>query len=152
MEIEQARKLCTSSGKAGWELVDYAADVVQHAMRYSTDIPLKTPAQAFRAERGYCVQQAMCLKKILRGLGIPVVVVYAARVKITDAGHTFESGHTWCRVTLGGETRDVCTCHAGNRSGNPEKQRTHLFGRIRRRKSLQYQKQRKQNAWKMTAG
>lgn len=107
----------------GWELVTYAQHLVMKQMTYSYDNPLVLPKRAFEQGRGYCVQQAYCTRRILRALGFTCNLVYSPRVrvvgKIKDGKIVapFTSGHVWNRVTIGDETKDVCTTSEGDKPG-----------------------------------
>ena len=116
MQLNEAIDECRASQLTGWELVRLVTDTVHKNMKYSLTNPYMLHATAFRNGRGYCVQQAFCVADILRSLGVDVQPVYARSVKVTDSG--LVSGHTWNRVRIDGEERDVCSCHAGNSPGS----------------------------------
>lgn len=115
MELKQAIAECRQTGLSGWEMVEYVNALVHRVMPYSTGLPLAGHRRAFRAGKGYCVQQAFCVREILTALGIRTQAVYCVKAAFDNG--TRVSGHTWCRVTIGTETRDVCSCHDGNRPG-----------------------------------
>jgi transglutaminase-like putative cysteine protease len=75
------------------------------------------PETAFRRRRGFCTQYNGALAQILRRLGFDAWMVYAARVRFDD-NPEWTLGHTWVRVRLGAEVRDVCARSASNRPGS----------------------------------
>jgi hypothetical protein len=72
---------------------------------------------------GYCQQQALALKRIYDGLGIPARPVYALRCSFPPAviHGILEperiSPHTWLRVSVDGEAKDICCGRPTNRPG-----------------------------------
>ncbi len=66
MKLSEAIKICTATGLEGWEQVEYVIGFVRTHMEYSLSNAHMTHRAAFRAGRGYCVQQAMCVRDILR--------------------------------------------------------------------------------------
>jgi hypothetical protein len=64
-----------------------------------------------------CWGQAGALAQILRRLGFDAWLVYAARVRFDDNAE-WTLGHTWVRVRLGGDVRDVCARSASSRPGS----------------------------------
>lgn len=115
--IEDAVNACRRSGLDGWELVTYAQRLVYRKFTYYSCRNLgDTPATAFRRGMGYCTQYNLALKQILDSLGIDVRAVFSLRVRVVDEPE-WGMGHTWLRVRVAGETRDVCAGHAGNLPG-----------------------------------
>jgi hypothetical protein len=109
---------CRRSGAAGGDLVDQASRLVHDRFTtYSVLHVWEQPETAFRRRRGYCTQYNGALAQILRGLGFDAWLVYAARVRFDDNAE-WALGHTWVRVRLDGEVRDVCARSAGNRPGS----------------------------------
>jgi transglutaminase-like putative cysteine protease len=109
--------MCRRSGAAGWDLVDQASRLVHD--RFTTHSVLhawEQPETAFRRRRGYCTQYNGALAQILRRLGFDAWMVYAARVRFDDDAE-WTLGHTWVRVRLDGDVRDVCARSASNRPG-----------------------------------
>lgn len=107
---------CKQSQKNGWELVDYVTKLVHSHMIYSMDIPLSSPRKAFSFGKGYCVQQAFCMKYLLTSLGFQVQTVYCPKCRNKNTGKVL--GHTWNRVTIDGVCKDVCSCRDGSTPGN----------------------------------
>lgn len=60
------------------------------------------------------------MRYILRALGFECELVYSTKVEFpgrtADEGKAM-SGHVWNRVTIDGETKDVCTTREGNEPG-----------------------------------
>jgi len=109
---------CRRSGAAGGDLVDQASRLVHDRFTtYSVLHVWEQPENAFRRRRGYCTQYNGALAQILRGLGFDAWLVYAARVRF-DNNAEWALGHTWVRVRLDGDVRDVCARSAGNRPGS----------------------------------
>jgi Transglutaminase-like superfamily len=109
---------CWRSGAAGWDLVDQASRLVHDRFTtYSVLHVWEQPETAFRRRRGFCTQYNGALTHILRRLGIDAWMVYAARVRFDDNAE-WTLGHTWVRVRLDAEVRDVCARSAGNRPGS----------------------------------
>jgi hypothetical protein len=105
------------SGLQGWELVTFAQRLVYRKFRYYSCRNLwDTPAQAFRRGMGYCTQYNLALKQILERLGFDVRSVFSLKVRVADAPE-WTMGHTWLRVCVDGERRDVCAGHADNLPG-----------------------------------
>jgi hypothetical protein len=115
--LDDAVAACRRSGLQGWELVTFAQRLVYRKFRYYSCRNLwDTPAQAFRRGMGYCTQYNLALKQILARLGFDVRVVFSLKVRVADAPE-WTMGHTWLRVCVAGETRDVCAGHADNLPG-----------------------------------
>jgi len=109
---------CRRSGTAGWDLADQASRLVHDRFTtYSVLHVWERPETAFRRRRGYCTQYNGALAQILRRLGFDAWLVYTARVRFDDNAE-WTLGHTWVRVRLGGEVRDVCARSASNRPGS----------------------------------
>jgi hypothetical protein len=115
--LDDAVADCLCSGLRGWELVTYAQRLVYRKFaHYSCRNLWDTPAQAFRRGMGYCTQYNLALKQILDRLGCETQVVFSLKVRVADAPD-WAMGHTWLRVRVSGEVRDVCAGHAGNMPG-----------------------------------
>ena len=115
--IDDAVAACRRSGLGGWELVTYAQRLVYRKFTcYSCRNLWDTPAQAVRFGMGYCTQYNLALKQILDRLGFESEAVFSLRVRVAD-NPEWNMGHTWLRVRIGGEVRDVCAGHAGNLPG-----------------------------------
>jgi len=116
--LADAVSACRTGGAAGWDLVEQASGLVHDRFTtYSVLHVWEQPETAFRRRRGFCTQYNGALAQILRRLGFHAWLVYAARVRFDDnAGWTL--GHTWVRVRVHGEVRDVCARRAGNRPGS----------------------------------
>jgi hypothetical protein len=121
--IASAVTACRQTGLRGWALVAYAQNLAARQFTYSRRNPWDSPAQAFARGQGYCQQQALALKQIYDGLEIVAQPVYATRCKFPPAViHRVAeperiSGHTWLRVQVGNETRDVCPGRVENQPG-----------------------------------
>lgn len=108
---------CRRTGLEGWDLVIFAQRLVYAKfVRYSCRNLWDTPAQAFRYGMGYCTQYNLALKQILDQVGIETQAVTSFKVRVRD-NPDWSMGHTWLRVTVHGEVRDVCAGHAGNLPG-----------------------------------
>ncbi len=124
MTIGGAVEACRATRLTGWDLVAFAQYLTARKFTYSRLNPWDSPAQAFACGQGYCQQQALALKQIYDRLGIPTRVVFAMRCHfppgIVDG--TWEPGcvspHSWLRVTLDGEERDVCPGATSNTPGD----------------------------------
>jgi hypothetical protein len=113
--VDDAVTACQRADLSGWELVAYAQRLVYRKFtHYSCRNLWDTPAWAFRRGLGYCTQYNLALKEILDRLGFETKVVFSLRVCVDD-NPAWTMGHTWLRVTLDGETRDVCAGHVDNR-------------------------------------
>jgi hypothetical protein len=120
--IDEAVTGCQQSGLSGWALVTYAQQLAAHKFSYSRRNPWDTPARAFARGMGYCQQQTLALGRIYAALGIDAQPVYALQCRFPAATiHGLPeperiSSHTWLRVRIGDEVRDVC---CGSRSNTP---------------------------------
>jgi hypothetical protein len=115
--VEDAVAVCQHADLSGWELVTYAQRLVYRKFtHYSCRNLWDTPSSAFRRGMGYCAQYNLVLKEILDRLGFETQAVFSLRVCVDD-NPAWTMGHTWLRVTIDGETRDVCAGHTGNRPG-----------------------------------
>ena len=121
--IADAVTACRRTGLTGWDLIAYAQNLAARKFTYSRRNPWDTPARAFERGLGYCQQQALALKQIYDQLGISAEPVFARQCcfpasvihGIVEPGRI--SAHTWLRVTVEGETRDVCSGRVTNRPG-----------------------------------
>jgi transglutaminase-like putative cysteine protease len=115
--IEDAVAACRRSALQGWDLVAFAQRLVYHKYAfYSCRNLWDTPAQSFRRGMGYCTQYNLALKAIFDALGLDTQAVFSLRVRVTDEPD-WSMGHTWLRVRIGGDVREVCAGHAGNAPG-----------------------------------
>ena len=123
MTINEAITQCRDTGLSGWALTEYAQKLVSANMTYSYSNSYDMPDAAFEKGRGYCWHQASALNMILLGLGINSRLVHAVRNQFSEKvfeGVTlapFVSGHVWCRVSIGGEEKDVCPGRIENSPG-----------------------------------
>lgn len=115
MKLDEAINLRRGTGLSGWEMVGYVNRLVNENMEYSVDIPFTMHRKAFQIGKGYCVQQAFCVRDILKTLGYRVQLVYCRKAIFKDTGTT--SGHTWCRVSIDKKEQNVCSCHSDNYPG-----------------------------------
>jgi hypothetical protein len=115
--LEGAYRLCQKTNMQGWELVDFATRLVHDKIRiYSVRNLWDTPGLAFKYGMGYCTQYNLALAQLLRRLGFEVQPVFALKIQ-SDTKPEWQMGHTWLRVSVDGETRDVCAGNAENRAG-----------------------------------
>jgi hypothetical protein len=75
-----------------------------------------SPAGAFEHGLGYCTQYNLALKEILDGLGFETRAVFCLKVRNLD-DERWTMGHTWLRVTIDGQERDVCAGSLQEASG-----------------------------------
>jgi hypothetical protein len=121
--IDDAVATCQRTGLSGWPLVAYAQQLAARKFTYSRRNPWDSPARAFERGLGYCQQQALALKRIYAGLGLEAQPVYAFRCWFPPAviDGMIEpqriSPHTWLRVRIGDEVRDVCCGSTTNTPG-----------------------------------
>lgn len=128
-ELAEVAEACRATNLAGWELVDHVTRVVSAQFStYSVLHPWDSPEVAFRHGRGFCTQYNEALATILRKLGLQAWLVYATKVHFDDRPD-WALGHTWVRVQVAGEVRDVCARSVNNRAG-----RVHFvpIGRVRK--------------------
>jgi hypothetical protein len=115
--VDDAVEACRQSGLRGWDLVAFAQHLVYRKFTfYSTCNLWDTPARAFEHGMGYCTQYNLALKSILDRLGFRIQAVFSLKVQVAD-DTDWTMGHTWLRVALDGEVRDVCAGRADNRPG-----------------------------------
>lgn len=115
--LEAAVEACRATGLQGWPLVTYAQRLVTRQYRHYTVRNLfDTPERSFARRMGYCTQYNLALKEILDRLGFATRAVYALRVAVTD-DPSWQMGHTWLRVRVDGESRDVCAGRLANVPG-----------------------------------
>ena len=115
--LDDAVAACRRSSLDGWELVTFAQRLVYRKFtHYSCRNLADTPAQAFRRGMGYCTQYNLALKQILDRLGYKTKAVFSLQVRVVDEPG-WAMGHTWLRVRVGGEVRDVCAGHVDNLPG-----------------------------------
>jgi hypothetical protein len=115
--LEGAYRLCKKTQMQGWELVDFTTRLVHDKFRiYSVRNLWDTPALAFKYGMGYCTQYNLALAQLLRRLGFEVQPVFALKIQ-SDSHPEWQMGHTWLRVMVDGETRDVCAGNAENKAG-----------------------------------
>ena len=117
VRLDDAMAACRRSGLDGWDLVAYAQRLVYRKFTfYSCRNLWDTPSAAFRRGMGYCTQYNLALKQILDRLGFDVRAVFSLRVRVAE-DPDWTMGHTWLRVRIGGEERDVCAGQADNLPG-----------------------------------
>jgi hypothetical protein len=115
--LPDAVRLCRDSGLRGWELVAFAQRLVARKFAvYSTLNLWDPPGRAFVYGIGYCTQYNLALNMILKRLGLQTRIVFALKTRIFD-NEDWQMGHTWLRVTIDGETRDVCAGRVDNEPG-----------------------------------
>lgn len=115
--LADAMRASRLTGLQGWDLVAYAQQLVARKFAiYSTRNWWDTPARAFEYGLGYCAQYNLALKQLLDRLGFDTEVVFARKVQVlTDPDWIL--GHTWLRVTVQGEVREVCAGYVTNEPG-----------------------------------
>jgi hypothetical protein len=106
--IDDAIDAGRRTGLKGWALVAYVRRLVRRKfVVYTTRNVWDSPARAFEHGMGYCTQYNLALKEVLDGLGFQTRAVFCFKVRdLNDPRWTM--GHTWLRVTIDGEQRDVC--------------------------------------------
>ncbi len=115
--LDDAVLACQHTGLVDWALVTFAQQLVYRKfVHYSCRNLWDTPAQAFRYGMGYCTQYNLALKQILDQLGVATQAVTSFKVRVRDNAD-WSMGHTWLRVAVQGEVRDVCAGHADNLPG-----------------------------------
>lgn len=119
LTLADAAAAARASGLEGWELVAYAQNLVYRKFRiYSLRNPWDSPARAFERGMGYCQQYNLALQELLSQLGFESRAVYATSVLVPQPdGSLHAIGHTWLKVRIGDEERDVCAGAATNRPG-----------------------------------
>lgn len=108
MTLAEAADLLKGTGKKGADLAEAARALVADRMQYCRRNSFDSPARAFQRAYGYCTQQAYALTDLLARLGIEAKPVYAFRNRLADGR---VAGHTWVRVTLDGNERDIDSLH-----------------------------------------
>jgi hypothetical protein len=116
--LDDAVQACRRTGLQGWDLIAYAQQLVARKFAvYSTRNLWDPPARAFEYGMGYCMQYNLALRRILGCLGFETEAIFARKVRVlTDPDWTM--GHTWLRVTVQGEVREVCAGHPTNEPGH----------------------------------
>lgn len=115
--VDDAAAACGQTELHGWDLVAYAQQLTARKFStYSCRNLWDTPRRAFAHGMGYCTQYNLALKALLDGLDIDSRAVYAAKVQVLD-DPSWQMGHTWLKVRVDGEVRDVCAGRVGNRPG-----------------------------------
>jgi hypothetical protein len=116
--IDDAVHGCRRTGLDGWELVAFAQQLVYRKFVYYSLLNLwDTPARAFSYGMGYCTQYNLALRQILERLGFATETLFSSRVRLADRPD-WRLGHTWLRVRVGDEWREVCAGRAENRPGH----------------------------------
>jgi hypothetical protein len=117
VNLQDAVEACRQSGLRGWELVTFAQRLVtKKFVIYSTLNLWDPPGRAFIYGTGYCTQYNLALKRILDCLGFETRTVFALKMRFWD-NEEWRMGHTWLRVTIDGETKDVCAGRAAHEPG-----------------------------------
>ena len=121
--IDDAVAACRRTQLQGWDLATYAQHLAARKFTYSRLNTWETASRAFERGMGYCEQQALALKKMYDRLGIETRPVFALRcafpAKLVD-GMPWPGGispHTWLKVRIAGEERDVCPGSLTNKPG-----------------------------------
>jgi len=115
--LDDAVEFCLRAGLSGWALVTHAQRLVHRKFVYYSCRNLwDTPAQAFRYGMGYCTQYNLALQQLLDRLGVETQAVTSFQVRVHD-NPAWAMGHTWLRVSVQGNVRDVCAGHADNLPG-----------------------------------
>lgn len=104
LTLAEAATRLRASGKGGRDLVEAARALVAERMEYCRRNSFDSPERAFERGYGFCTQQAYALADMLRRLGIEAKEVHAFRSEFPDGT---VGGHTWVRVTVDGEERDI---------------------------------------------
>ncbi len=115
--LDDAVQACRRTGLQGWALIAYAQHLVARKFAiYSTRNLWDTPARAFEYGMGYCTQYNLALKAILDRLGFDTEAVFARKVQVLT-NPNWAMGHTWLRVTVQNEVREVCAGYVTNEPG-----------------------------------
>lgn len=104
LTIEQASQELKETGLRDWELVEAARALVAERMQYSQRNSFDPAEKAFERGYGYCQQHSFALAALLNQLGFEAKVVHAFLNRFQDGTVT---AHSWVRVRLDNETRDV---------------------------------------------
>lgn len=116
--MDDAVAHCAQTGLRGWELVAYAQKLVARKFHTYSALNLwDPPGRAFLYGMGYCTQYNLALNQLLDRLGVATKAVFSLQVRVFDEAE-WTMGHTWLRVTVDGETRDVCAGRVENEPGN----------------------------------
>lgn len=116
--LGDAIQACRRTGLQGWDLVAYAQQLVARKFAvYSTRNLWDTPARAFEYGLGYCTQYNLALKHVLDRLGFETEAVFARKVRVLTHPD-WMMGHTWLRVNVQGEMREVCAGYLTNEPGH----------------------------------
>jgi hypothetical protein len=117
VDLDDAVRACRLSGLDGWALVTFAQQLTARKFTLYSALNLwDSPARAFCYGMGYCTQYNLALKQLLDRLGFQTQAVFALRARFLDK-ESWQMGHTWVRVTIAGETRDVCAGRVSNEAG-----------------------------------
>ena len=118
VSIDDAVAACLRTGLEGWELVTYAQRLVSRKFTHYSVLNLwDSPARAFEHGMGYCTQYNLALKQILDRLCFDTQAVFCMQVRVVGFPE-WRLGHTWLRVTIAGETHDVCARDIANTPGH----------------------------------
>jgi transglutaminase-like putative cysteine protease len=104
LELAEAARQLEATGKTGAALVEAARALVVDRMHYCRRNSFDSPPRAFQRGYGYCTQQAYALAELLARLRIEARAVYAFRNQFPDGT---VGGHTWVRVSVDGEEREI---------------------------------------------
>ncbi len=115
LTLDEAARQLSGAGKTGADLAAAARALVAERMQYCRRNSFDSPARAFQRGYGYCTQQAYALTGLLARLGIEARPVYAFRNRFSDGT---VGGHTWVRITLDGEERDIDSLFYDAETGN----------------------------------
>ena len=131
--IGDAVHACQESRKSRWALVEYAQKLVARKFTYSRRNSWESPEKAFARGQGYCVQQALALRKIYDRLGIVAKVVRGREDFPESIIHEVREpagnfNHAWLEVTIAGESKYVCP---GNDQNAPGKLDFKITGKVR---------------------
>jgi hypothetical protein len=120
--LEDAVNACWESKLKEWELVEFAQKLAARKFTYSRRNSWESPEKAFARGQGYCLQQALALKKIYDDLGIDAKVVRgrgnfpeACIHGVKEQGGNFN--HAWLEVFISGESKYVCPGNVENKPG-----------------------------------
>jgi hypothetical protein len=115
--IDDAIATARRSGQRGWALVAFAQRLTRRKFAiYTTRNVWDSPARAFEHGMGYCTQYNLALKEILDGLGFDTRAVFCFKVRDLD-DERWTMGHTWLRVTINDEVRDICAGDSQDTTG-----------------------------------
>ena len=115
--LDDAVAVCQRSGLSGWELVTSAQRLWSyHQFAFYSCRTCGIRQRSLPTRHGILHQNNLALKQILDRLGF-ASRLSLVQVRVRQPWPDWSMGHTWLRVTVDGETRNVCAGHADNLPG-----------------------------------